>query len=40
MGQDKVGAVRTLIAYKEIMGSLIQQYRGRVVDSSGNNLPG
>jgi adenylate cyclase len=40
MGQDEVGTVRTLTAYKEIMGSLIQQCRGRVVDSSGDNRPG
>ena len=41
MGQDEVvGTVRTLTVYKEIMGGLIQQCRGRVVDSSGDNLPG
>ncbi|MFB0505403.1 MAG: adenylate/guanylate cyclase domain-containing protein [Thermodesulfobacteriota bacterium] len=38
MGEDEVATVRTLTAYREVMGSLIQQHRGRVVDSPGDNL--
>lgn len=38
MGEDEEGTVRTLTAYREIMSSLIQQDRGRVVDSPGDNL--
>jgi adenylate cyclase len=38
MGLDEAATVRTLTAYREIMGSLIKQYRGRVVDSPGDNL--
>lgn len=33
MGEDELSTIRTLTAYKEVMNSLIQQYRGRVVDS-------
>lgn len=32
MGEDEVATVRTLGAYRELMVSLIQQHRGRVVD--------
>ena len=38
MGEDEESTVRTLTVYREIMASLIQQYRGRVVDSPGDNL--
>jgi TolB-like protein/class 3 adenylate cyclase/Flp pilus assembly protein TadD len=38
MGDDEVGTIRTLAAYKEAMISLIGQYSGRVVDSPGDNL--
>jgi adenylate cyclase len=38
MGADEVATIRTLTAYREIMGALIRQYRGRVVDSPGDNL--
>jgi adenylate cyclase len=38
MGEDEELTVHTLTAYREIMASLIQQYRGRVVDSPGDNL--
>jgi len=38
MGQDEEATVRTLTAHREIMASLIQQYRGRVVDAPGDNL--
>ncbi|NIS71775.1 MAG: adenylate/guanylate cyclase domain-containing protein [Proteobacteria bacterium] len=38
MAQDEVATVQTLTAYREAMTSLIQQHRGRVVDSPGDNL--
>ena len=38
MGEDEEWTVRTLKVYKDVMGSLIQQHRGRVVDSTGDNL--
>jgi adenylate cyclase len=38
MGEDEVSTIRTLTAYKDAMNSLIRQYRGRVVDSPGDNL--
>src|SRR5262245_39848724 len=38
MGEDEVGTIRTLVAYREVMARLIQQYRGRVVDDPGDNL--
>ena len=38
MGEDEAATVHTLKTYKEVMASHIQQYRGRVVDSPGDNL--
>ncbi|MBI3304547.1 MAG: hypothetical protein HYZ72_20990, partial [Deltaproteobacteria bacterium] len=38
MGQDEEATIRTLTAYREVMATLIRQYRGRVVDSPGDNL--
>jgi adenylate cyclase len=38
MGEDEEWTLRTLNAYKEVMRSLIQQNRGRVVDATGDNL--
>ena len=38
MGQDEVGTIRTLKNFKDAMTNLIQQYKGRVVDSPGDNL--
>ncbi|MFQ5961708.1 MAG: adenylate/guanylate cyclase domain-containing protein [Candidatus Methylomirabilales bacterium] len=38
MSQDEVGTIRTLTAYRAAMATLIQQYRGRVVDAPGDNL--
>jgi len=38
MGEDELATVETLTSYKETMGKLIRQYRGRVVDSTGDNL--
>lgn len=38
MGEDEVGTVQLLKKYREIMAQFIQQHRGRVVDSPGDNL--
>src|SRR5712692_8100930 len=38
MGEDEEATIRTLTAYRPVMASLIQQHRGRVVDSPGDNL--
>src|SRR5262245_5804838 len=38
MGGDEVATIRTLTTYREVMGTLIRQYHGRVVDSPGDNL--
>jgi adenylate cyclase len=38
MGEDEIGTIRTLNAYKEVMTSLIQQHHGKVVDAPGDNL--
>jgi adenylate cyclase len=38
MGEDEEWTVRTLKGYKDLMGNLIQQHRGRVVDAIGDNL--
>ncbi len=38
MSQDELGTIRTLTAYKETMSTIIEQYKGRVVDSQGDNL--
>ena len=38
MGEDEVATIRTLSAYRERMATLIEQHRGRVVDSPGDNL--
>jgi adenylate cyclase len=38
MGEDELATIETLTSHKEIMGKLIRQYRGRVVDSTGDNL--
>jgi len=38
MGADESGTVRTLKVYREIAAELIQRYRGRVVDTPGDNL--
>jgi adenylate cyclase len=38
MGEDEEATIRTLTVYRELMTSYIRQYRGRVVDSPGDNL--
>ena len=38
MGEDEEATIRTLTDYREAISNLIQQYRGRVVDATGDNL--
>ncbi len=38
MGDDEVGTIRTLTAYRQSMSEIIPKYRGRVVDAPGDNL--
>ncbi len=38
MREDEVATVRTLTAYRDLITALIKQYRGRVVDSPGDNI--
>ena len=38
MGEDEEATLHTLTTYREIMTALIQQHRGRVVNSPGDNL--
>src|SRR5512139_2949222 len=38
MGEDEEATLRTLNSYKEVMGSLIQQHRGRVVSTEGDRV--
>ena len=38
MREDEEATVRTITSYRAMMAKLIQQYRGRVVDSPGDNI--
>jgi adenylate cyclase len=38
MGEDEEATVRTVTVYRAVIATLVQQYRGRVVDSPGDNL--
>jgi adenylate cyclase len=38
MAEDETSTVKTIATYREIMSSLIEQHRGRVVDSPGDNV--
>jgi adenylate cyclase len=38
MGEDEEATIHTLTAYREVIATLVQQHRGRVVDSPGDNL--
>ncbi len=38
MGEDEAATVKTLENFKRVIADLIQQHRGRVVDSPGDNL--
>ena len=37
-GEDEESTVKTLESYKGVMSTLINEHRGRVVDSTGDNL--
>jgi adenylate cyclase len=38
MGEDEVGTLRRLSAYREITDTLIQQHRGRIVGTAGDSI--
>jgi adenylate cyclase len=38
MGEDEVGTLRTLAAYRAVTDSLIQQHRGRIVGTAGDSI--
>ena len=38
MGDNETETVKTLTAYRKIMAELVQQHRGRVIDSPGDNI--
>jgi adenylate cyclase len=38
MGDDEAATVKTLEVYKSVMSALIDQHRGRVIDSPGDNM--
>jgi adenylate cyclase len=38
MGEDELSTVRTLEVYREMIAEVIKNYRGRVVDSPGDNV--
>src|SRR5262245_6184447 len=38
MGEDEVATIRTLTDYRQVIATFVQQHRGRVVDSPGDNL--
>ncbi len=38
MGNDESATVQTLAVYKSVMSALIDQHRGRVIDSPGDNM--
>jgi adenylate cyclase len=38
MGEDEAATVRALETYRRVISDLIQQHRGRVVDSPGDNI--
>jgi len=38
MGDDEEATVSTIKVYREVIGSVVQRHRGRVVDSPGDNI--
>ncbi len=38
MGEDEEATVRTITAYRELIATVVQKHRGRVVDSPGDNI--
>jgi len=38
MADNEIATIHTITSYREIMKTLIEQHKGRVVDSPGDNL--
>src|SRR5262249_4793169 len=38
MGEDEVGTLHTLTAYRKIIDTLIEQHRGRIVGTAGDSV--
>ena len=38
MGQNEEQTIRTLTSYRTVISDLVQKYRGRVVDTPGDNI--
>jgi len=38
MGKDEIFTIQTLKEYRQVIGRFVQEYRGRVVDSPGDNV--
>ena len=38
MGEDEVGTIRTLTAYKEVLTGFVQSHQGRVVGTAGDSV--
>jgi class 3 adenylate cyclase len=38
MDDDEEATLRTLTSYRSAVADLVQQYRGRVVDTTGDNI--
>ena len=38
MAEDEEATVRTITAYRELISTVVQKHRGRVVDSPGDNI--
>jgi adenylate cyclase len=38
MKEDEEATVRTITAYREVIGTIVQKHRGEVVDSPGDNI--
>ena len=38
MGDDEAATVRTLKSYRTLISDLVQQFRGRIIDTPGDNI--
>ncbi len=38
MAEDEEATVRTITAYREVVATVVEKHRGRVVDSPGDNI--
>lgn len=38
MGDDEIATVKTITEYRKVVGSLVTEWKGRVVDSPGDNI--